>query len=58
MPVILCVGCGKDVSDKVNNRINLCSDASLSVLMTWKDIFMQKCPEPGHDYKCHLNTAI
>ena len=39
MPVILCVGCGKDVSDKVNDRINLCSDASSSVLMTWKDYY-------------------
>ena len=58
MPVILCVGCGKDVSDKVNDRRNLCGDASLSVLMTWKYIFLRKITVPGHNYKCHLNAAI
>ena len=45
MSEILCVGCGKDISDKVNDRRNLCSNASSSVLMTWKDIFMQKVTE-------------
>ena len=58
MPAILCIGCGKDVSDKANYRRNLFSDASSSILMTWKDIFIRKCPEPGRDYKCHLNAAI
>ena len=32
MSAILRVGCGKDVSDMVNDRRNLCSDASLYVL--------------------------
>ena len=45
--VILCVGCGDNISNRTSDRRNLLSDSSKSVVMVWKDIVLKKLRSHG-----------
>ena len=51
--IILCVGCGDNISNRTSDRRNLLSDSSKSVVMAWKDIVLKKLRSHGmEDEEC------
>ena len=58
MSTVLCLGCGKNITERISDRRNLCTESSSPVLLFWKEIFLSKLENDGVEAETFVKDVI